>query len=151
MKKSLAKWVTATTLAFTAVAATGTTGFAAKKEQQQESNIVTVVYQGEVLELETAGARLVRENLILPVEAIAAANGGSVKYDEKSITATRGDISYTMKLHPRFFQFDNNGDLFAIIPAKIYSGKAINSLKLIERTLGVTLEFNEEENTLYIN
>jgi hypothetical protein len=149
MKKSLAKWVTATTLAFTAVAATGTTGFAAKKEQQQDTKIVTVVYQGQELSLD--GARLVRENLILPVEAIAAANGGSVEYDEKSITATRGDISYTLRLHPRFFQFDNDGELFAIIPAKIYSGKAINSLKLIERTLGVTLEFNEEENTLYIN
>ncbi|MCM3718504.1 stalk domain-containing protein [Fictibacillus phosphorivorans] len=149
MKKSLAKWVTATTLTFTAVAAAGTTGFAAKKEQQQDTNIVTVVYQGHKLSLE--GARLVRENLILPVEAIADANGGNVKYDKKSITATRGDISYTMKLHPRFFQFDNDGVLFAIIPAKIYSGKAINSLKQIERTLGVTLEFSEEENTLYIN
>ncbi|ANX13737.1 hypothetical protein ABE41_017140 [Fictibacillus arsenicus] len=151
MKKSLAKWVTATTLAFTAVAATGTTGFAAKKEHKQESEMVTVVYQGEVLELEEAGARLFRENLILPVKAIAEANGGSVVYNEKSITATRGDISYTLRLHPRFFQFDNEDVLFAIIPSKIYSGKSINSLKFIERALGVTLEFNEEDNTLYIN
>jgi hypothetical protein len=82
MNKTLAKWFTATTLAFTAVAATGTTGaFAAKKEQQQNLELVHVVYQGKELSLD--GARLVKENLVLPVEAIAQANGGSVEISDK--------------------------------------------------------------------
>ncbi|MGM0805754.1 MAG: hypothetical protein ACQET8_13495 [Bacillota bacterium] len=153
MNKTLLRFFTATTLAFTAVAATGTTGvLAAKKEQKPDLDLVDVVYQGHALS--TEGVNLVKGNLIIPVESLVNANGGTVIIDrlENKLTVSRGDLSYSMRIHPRFFQFDNAGTLVAIIPAKVYAGNQINSLKQqVERKLGVELQFNEEENTLYIN
>jgi hypothetical protein len=150
MNKTLVKLFTATTLAFTAVAATAPTGvLAAKKEQKPDVENIHVVFQGQELSLE--GIRVVKDHLIVPVEDLIKANGGTMEIEEDIITASHGDLSYSMRIHPRFFQFDSKGMLYAVIPSKIYAGKSINSLKQFERALGVELVFNEEVNTLYIN
>lgn len=151
MNKTLVKLFTATTLAFTAVAATAPTGVLAAKKEQKQPDVenVRVVYQGQELSLE--GVKVVNNHLILSIEELVTANGGTMEIKEEIITVSRGELSYSMKIPQRFFQYDNKGKLFAVIPSKIYAGKSINSLKKYERALGVELVFNEEENTLYIN
>lgn len=150
MNKTLVKLFTATTLAFTAIAATAPTGvLAAKKEQKPAVENIHVVFQGQELSLE--GVNVVNNHLILSIEELVTANGGTMEIKEEIITVSRGELSYSMRIHPRFFQYDSKGKLYSVVPSKVYAGKSINSLKQFERALGFEMVFNEEENTLYIN
>jgi len=142
--------ITAAAVLAAVVTVTGTAG--AQNYRQDRSRDVRVVVNGDRVNFDAIGPREVKGHVLVPLRGVLEKLGALVDWDAGSQTVfANGDgIKIELPIGSRYASV--NGERVALdLPAITLAGTTMVPLRFLSETLGATVDWNNDTNTVRIS